>query len=335
MLLPFTAVRQSAITRALDLPARRLAAFWIIWLTSFSAASRLAWFCARTLYPPISCPLSAFSSVYALRMASMSFISLQSSARMIRALMRCESSAISAARLMRAAWQSATVRRTSSNCAISSGKVASLSSSCTVKYRTRSCTNSAARSILAQCSCTRMKLVPPSDALRICMISGLPALHPPWSHTGTKTSFIAPVLSLTSRGTRKFSCTQLSSRSNESRRVKLTLEVGMGYWARSLSMYLKAANLGRLTEDSNTCSRLPRLRVATCVCMRSVQGLILAGRRGSTATLLWGLVAIARISLSTNTTPSRSTATRFTICTSELTSTVSVTAPRARSPSSL
>lgn len=64
------------------------------------------------------------------------------------------------------------------------------------------------------------------------------------------------------RGARKEVCAQLSIRSSESFRLKVTFEAGTRYCEGS-SKYLKDANLGSAMAASNTCSSVPRLREAT------------------------------------------------------------------------
>ena len=54
MLLALMAARHAETTRDLGAPTRSRAAFWIIWLTSLSAASSCSWLLARLLYSPIS-----------------------------------------------------------------------------------------------------------------------------------------------------------------------------------------------------------------------------------------------------------------------------------------
>ena len=54
MLLALMAARHAETTRDLGAPTRSRAAFWIIWLTSLSAASSCSWLLARLLYSPSS-----------------------------------------------------------------------------------------------------------------------------------------------------------------------------------------------------------------------------------------------------------------------------------------
>mmetsp|Transcript_15195 Transcript_15195/g.52797 ORF Transcript_15195/g.52797 Transcript_15195/m.52797 type:complete len:214 (-) Transcript_15195:1861-2502(-) len=170
MLFALIAARHADTTRALAVPTRSRAAFWIMPFTSFRALSSSWWLWLRFVYSPMSSLLSVYSSEYMRFISFMSPRMRASSALITSVLTMLDESAISAVSFSRIALYSSTRISTSWKAVISAGNSARDSSSCTPRSAHIAWTISAASSM----SSVRTTILPPSPG-DVVMISGAPS----------------------------------------------------------------------------------------------------------------------------------------------------------------